>query len=379
MKFSIQFSEILNQLKEMTRVAATNKTDAVTQNILLSVKDKQLTMKATDDSIELEATVPLIDVESEGTTTVNAAKFFEVCNHNHSDTSPATIELDETKEILIIKQDSLNYEIRSASNLAFPQFEEMSDDCQIVSLKQKQLKTIIDMSVFCVTNEDFRDYLRGVRFEADADKLSVFSSDGHRMAALETTMAQPVTEQLGVLMTKNGIVQIGNIIDANSDSPVELKFSKNYVSVLCNGYSLKSKLIVTAYPNVRGVIPRNIASEIRLQRQKLASSIAKVSVMSSKRVNGVTMTFNNDELSLFTENSEHEIASCKERVNYQGQPVEIALNASYVIEILNHLKNDEITISFPNPLTGALIAPVNAQEASPEDVQAQYIISKIVI
>lgn len=379
MKFSIQFSEIINQLKEMTRVAATNKTDSVTQNIFLEVKDKQLTMKATDDSIELEATVPLIDVESEGTTTVNANKFFEVCSHNHSETSPAVIELDEAKEILIIKQDSLNYEIRSASNLAFPQFEENASECQVVSLKQKQLKAIIDMSVFCVTNEDFRDYLRGVRFEADADKLSVFSSDGHRMAALETTMAAPVNEQLGVLLTKNGIVQIGNIIDANSDAPVELKFSKNMVSVLCNGYSLKSKLIVTAYPNVRSVIPRNITSEIRLPRQKLASSIARVSLMSSKRVNGVTMTFANDELSLYTENSEHEIASCRERISYQGQPVEIALNASYVTEILNHLKNEEIVISFPTPLTGALISPVAPENSTSEDIKAEYIISKIVI
>lgn len=82
---------------------------------------------------------------------------------------------------------------------------------------------------------------------------------------------------------------------------------------------------------------------------------------------------------MYAENSEHEIAVCKDMISYQGQSVEIALNASYVNEILAHLKTDEVNLSFPNPLTGVLISPINKAETNEDAIHAKYIISKIVV
>ncbi|MDY6322358.1 MAG: DNA polymerase III subunit beta [Succinivibrio sp.] len=381
MKFSVRLSEILKQLKAVAKIASSGskKEDDITLNILMKVEGKELSLKSTDYNIELEAVIPLVDVESEGVTSVNASKLMEVCSRNNN-IEQVKFELDENSEVLIINSDNTVYEIRTRTATEFPGFPE-EELTQSLSLKQKQLKALIDMSIFCVSTEDFRDYLRGVRFEAESDNLSVFSSDGHRMACLDTKLLSPVAQPLGALLTRNCAEQVGSIIEANADLPVELKFSKNVVSVKCNGYTLKSKLINVSYPNVRNVIPQNIEHEIVLPRKRFVELINRVSVLSSKRINGITMNFGEGKLSLRSENKEHEVATHTESCSYTGPLIEISLNHAYVNEVLNHLNTDDFTMRFPNPLGSVLLSPAVPQnEEQPADsIKSMYLISKIVV
>ncbi len=378
MKFTVLFSEITDQLKEMSRIAASNKPEDSTQNILMTVAERKLTMRSTDGNIELEAQIPLVDVESDGATTINAGKLYEVCSKSGK-ASTAVISLDEASQMLQVHADNTVYEIRSPSADTFPSFEDAASGVKL-TLTQKQLKQLIDMSGFCVSNDDFREYLRGIRFEGEGTKLNVFASDGHRMVALETTLLEPLAEPLGALLTKNSTIQIANVIDSNSEQPVELQITKNTVSLYCNGYKLKSKLIAIAYPNVRSIIPVKYSGEAVLDVRRFATLIARVSVMSSKRVNGITLNFGNGTYSLRASNSERESAVATEPLpEYTGPNIEISFNYTYVNETLSHLNAEKVMIKFPDPLNGANFIPVTDGEAKPNNISAQFIISKIVL
>lgn len=378
MKFTVLFSEITDQLKEMSRIAASNKPEDSTQNILMTVAERKLTMRSTDGNIELEAQIPLVDVESDGATTINAGKLYEVCSKSGK-ASTAVISLDEASQMLQVHADNTVYEIRSPSADTFPSFEDAASGVKL-TLTQKQLKQLIDMSGFCVSNDDFREYLRGIRFEGEGTKLSVFASDGHRMVALETSLLDPLEEPLGALLTKNSTIQIANVIDSNSEQPVELQITKNTVSLYCNGYKLKSKLMAIAYPNVRSIIPVKYSGEAVLDVKRFATLIARVSVMSSKRVNGITLNFGNGSYSLRASNSERESAVATEPLpDYTGPNIEVSFNYTYINETLSHLNAEKVMIKFPDPLNGANFIPVIDGEAKSNNISAQFIISKIVL
>ena len=190
MKFSAHLSEIIKQLKEVARLASSGskKEDDITLNVLMKVQNRVLTIKSTDYNIELEASIPLADAEEDGIIAVNASKLVDVCSRN-SNTDNVQFYDDETKGVLVINADNTIYEVRTRSASEFPTFA-VEDEVQSLTLTQKQLKKLIDLSIFCVSNEDFREYLRGVRFEAEGNTLSVFSSDGHRLAILDTHRSQ---------------------------------------------------------------------------------------------------------------------------------------------------------------------------------------------
>ena len=82
------------------------------------------------------------------------------------------------------------------------------------------MKSIIDSSVFCVSNEDFRDYLKGIRFELNGSKLEIFTSDGHRMAILETQLAnQTSSGSFGAIITKKCAAQLSKILNDSGRIP----------------------------------------------------------------------------------------------------------------------------------------------------------------
>ena len=188
MKFRVLLSNLKKQLDEVAGIAGTapNKED-ITQNILINVSENSLNLKATNYNLELKTIIPLDDVESEGEITVNANKLRDTLS-NLDINSVVSITLDEDKNVLVISDGNTSFEIRTRSSIDFPSFE-LEDIEQEISIKQCLLKSIIDSSVFCVSNEDFRDYLKGIRFELNGSKLEIFTSDGHRMAILETQLA----------------------------------------------------------------------------------------------------------------------------------------------------------------------------------------------
>ena len=376
MKFSITLSSISKQLSEVASIAcsAPNKED-ITQNILINVTGNELTFKATNYNIELHTKIPVMDVVSEGETTVNAAKLKDTLA-NLDINSDVVFELANEK--LIISNSSVSFEIRARSSKDFPSFE-IDNIVQSIVLKQKQLKNIIDSSSFCVSNEDFRDYLKGVRFELNGTKLEIFTSDGHRMAILETNLdnQEPTIAPFGAILTKRCATQLSKILDDNGESEVTLSFTKNAVLTTCNNYSLVSKQIICGYPNVRTVIPRTIDTQLSIPRESFSNLIKQVSVLSSKRINGVTFNFGNGKVDLRCENSEHEVATASLDLPDAQTPIEISLNSQYVREVLNVLKSENVLFCFSQPMAQVMIKPDT--EENEFGIKSSYIISKVVV
>lgn len=376
MKFSITLSSISKQLSEVASIAcsAPNKED-ITQNILINVTGNELTFKATNYNIELQTKIPVMDVVSEGETTVNAVKLKDTLA-NLDINSDVVFELANEK--LIISNSRVSFEIRARSSKDFPSFE-IDNIVQSIVLKQKQLKNIIDSSSFCVSNEDFRDYLKGVRFELNGTKLEIFTSDGHRMAILETNLdnQEPTIAPFGAILTKRCATQLSKILDDNGESEVTLSFTKNAVLTTCNNYSLVSKQIICGYPNVRTVIPRTIDTQLSIPRESFSNLIKQVSVLSSKRINGVTFNFGNGKVDLRCENSEHEVATASLDLPDAQTPIEISLNSQYVREVLNVLKSENVLFCFSQPMAQVMIKPDT--EENEFGIKSSYIISKVVV
>ena len=376
MKFSITLSSISKQLSEVASIAcsAPNKED-ITQNILINVTGNELTFKATNYNIELQTKIPVMDVVSEGETTVNAVKLKDTLA-NLDINSDVVFELANAK--LIISNSSVSFEIRARSSKDFPSFE-IDNIVQSIVLKQKQLKNIIDSSSFCVSNEDFRDYLKGVRFELNGTKLEIFTSDGHRMAILETNLdnQEPTIAPFGAILTKRCATQLSKILDDNGESEVTLSFTKNAVLTTCNNYSLVSEQIICGYPNVRTVIPRTIDTQLSIPRESFSNLIKQVSVLSSKRINGVTFNFGNGKVDLRCENSEHEVATASLDLPDAQTPIEISLNSQYVREVLNVLKSENVLFCFSQPMAQVMIKPDT--EENEFGIKSSYIISKVVV
>lgn len=375
MKFLIPVQVIYKIVNQLSGVAVSSAKDDIIQNILIKVSNNELILRATDYGVEVTTTLALVNDGNsviEGETTVNASKFSQVLSKiQNAANAIFTVVEDE----MTIETDTSTFKLRTRNSKDFPVFDSEETSQKIV-ISQKKLKSIIDRSSFCVSLDDFREYLKGIRLEADGDTLSVFTSDGHRMAILETKLDVPVQSFLGVSLIKKCATEIAKLLSP-SDELVELSFSKNTVVTQINNTKLTSKLLVCGYPNVRAVIPK-VFSTYTVPRATTNDLISTVAILSSKRLNGVTMTFTKDKLSLRSENSEHEEANAALAISNDNDPVEISLNASYVNETLGTIRSENVNFCFAQPISNAMIE-ADSYDENDCGVTARYIISRVVV
>lgn len=380
MEFTAPLASFIKPLQNVCSLASSaSGNEDLSQNVVLAVKDNTLTIRGTNYRIELSYSVEVAAV-SEGEILVAANKLRDSLSKlpNAALVSFVCDQDSEDDTDLVVKTGQTTFKIRTRSTEGFPNFDPQKEAVmQSFTVNQGKLKKLIDAVIFCISPDDFRDYLRGMRIDIKDDCLTAFGSDGHRLAMAETTVETPLPEGelFDVILPRPSVAELYKILDQGGEN-IELQFTKNNFSTSCNGYKLSSKLLVVSNPpNMRGVLPREIGSVVAVSRAMLKSEISKVSVLSSKRVNGVNLLFTPGFLNLRAENSEHEVATSQMPINYQGQELDVTLNAAYVNEVLTAMDSEEVNFMFPNPVICVQLQPITADA----DVKTTYIISRVVV
>lgn len=378
MQFSVNVSDFIGPLQELVSIAGENaadKRDDISNNILLSVKGRELFLKTTNYSMTLSTTVPLLVVDEEGSTTINAGKLKDVLNTLRGE-SKVYFNYDKAHEVVTLKSDTTTFEIRTRSADTFPGIEPVEAEDK-VTISQKTFKTLLEKSKFCICNDEYREYLKGLRLEVEEDQIAIFTSDSVRLAMVEANISNRVPHFTGIILTKKCVDKLYSILDINSDALIDIMITRDTISTVCNGYTLVSKLITCSYPNVRGIIPRNIAATAYMPRENLITQLKKVSSITVNGTKSVTFTLNHDRLELRNKNAEQEIATTSIMVTYKAKPFEVTYNADLLREILEKINSKNVAFSFSDPLTNTLIFPAEDQDDA--EVKAKYVISKIVL
>lgn len=353
--------------------------------MLVEVKPNSLTLVGTDNNVQLMAQVPLPDgaCESEGSFLISSSKardFFK----NLGESDDVSMSLDEEQENLNIVSADGNYTIRVrklSSDLKFPIFESEQEmpSASTICIEEHKLRYMIDKSIFCVSHENYRDYLRGVRFEASNDDFAIFTLDGHRMAVLETKLLEPCSSAVSVSLTLRGANELNKLLSTTPDRRLEIKFSTNFVVAQVGIYTLTSRLLKCNYPNVRAVLPRSLQSEATVNLELLKTYVKRVAGFSNKRLNNINFSFSKGKLSIFAQNLEREIGSAELESDYNldGDVRQVNLNADFMKEFLNAIDAPQIVFGFAPPYANTLLRP--SVESNDLGVRVRYIVSHIVV
>lgn len=387
MNFTVPVQAILTPIMQVCSIcnsAGVNNED-LTPYMFVDVQPGNLTLIGTDGSVQLKAQVPLPEnaCESGGSFLINSTKardFFR----NLGGSEDVTIVLNEEEENIEITSDKGNYKIRVRSlgeDKSFPVFEvgeELADSTSML-IQERRLKYMLDKSLFCVCHENFREYLKGVRFECEGDNFSLFTLDGHRMAVLETKLDSPCEKPIYVSLTLRGASELGKLISDSPDRSVRIDITSNFAIATVGMYTLTSRLLKCNYPNVRAVMPDNVDFEVHVDLNELKNYVKRLSGFTNKRLNNINFTFRQGSLTLFAQNLEREIGSAALQSDYPYEDVErqINLNADFMKDFLNAIDGPVVAFGFAPPYSNTQLRPgVQDDELG---VKVRYVVSHIVV
>jgi DNA polymerase-3 subunit beta len=242
----------------------------------------------------------------------------------------------------------------------FPK-EPIADDANSFTMSSTALVTAINKSLFAVSNDDLRPAMTGVFFELDKKGLTCVATDAHRLVKYKRTdVSCPKTDTF--IVPKKPLNLLKSALPDNEDE-LNLSYNSNHLFVKHGGTELVCRLIDARFPDYKVVIPADNPFKLTVNKSDFQSALRRVSVFSNKSTNQVALTISGSELQLAAQDVDFSFEG-NERMTcqYDGDDLQIAFNAKFLIEMLNAAETPEINIELSTPTKAGIIRPTEAGE-----------------
>ena len=179
MKFSISRDSLVKSLNLVAGVVERRQTLPILANVLIVLEQDHLSLTGTDLEVELVGRVKLASAGDAGEVTVPARKLLDICK---SLPEGSVIDFSAKDNKVTVKSGRSRFTLSTLPAREFPSVEDSIGTHQL-TLRQGQLKRLIDRTGFAMAQQDVRYYLNGMLWELKGKQgLRVVATDGHRLA-----------------------------------------------------------------------------------------------------------------------------------------------------------------------------------------------------
>ncbi|MBM4891396.1 DNA polymerase III subunit beta [Vibrio parahaemolyticus] len=364
MKFTIERSHLIKPLQQVSGALGGRPTLPILGNLLIKVEENVLSMTATDLEVELVSKVTLEGDFEAGSITVPSRKFLDICRGLPDD---AIITFVLEGDRVQVRSGRSRFSLATLPANDFPNIEDWQSEVE-VSLSQADLRTLIDKTQFSMANQDVRYYLNGMLFEIDGTTLRSVATDGHRMAVSQTQLGADFAQKQ-IIVPRKGVQELVKLMDA-PEQPVVLQIGSSNVRAEVNNFIFTSKLVDGRFPDYRRVLPQHTNKTLIASCDELRQAFSRAAILSNEKFRGVRVNLAGSEMRITANNPEQEEAEEMLDVTFEGDPIEIGFNVSYVLDVLNTLRCEKVQVSMSGANASALIE--NA-----DDDSAMYVVMPI--
>jgi DNA polymerase-3 subunit beta len=307
-------------------------------NVLLQLKDSQLTMTATDLEVEIR-TVTVVDSDAEGELTLPAKKFIDICRAL-PEGADIRIQLDSDRAVIRSERSRFSLGVLPAAD--YPSIETVVPDFAL-EVTERLLKRLIDSAAFSMAQQDVRYYLNGMLLEFEEEMLRAVTTDGHRLAKSEMRRELGGGGHRNILLPRKAVLELSRLLGP-SDSPVTVEIGSGFARFRVGKSIFTSKLIDGRFPDYERVIPKNLDKTAVIQREPLREALSRASILSGEKYKGIRMDFSSGLLKMQAHNPEQEEAEEEMGIDYAAEPLNIGFNVGYILDILNALGSKSVAV-----------------------------------
>lgn len=364
MNFSIERSQLLKPLQQISGVLGGRPTLPILGNLLIVVEGNQLSLTATDLEVEMIGRLELSGEVEPGQVTVPSRKLLDICRGLPDD---AVIQFSHQDDRVTVRSGRSRFTLATLPAADFPNIEDWQSDIELV-LTQSELRRIIEKTQFSMANQDVRYYLNGMLFEVEDNILKSVATDGHRMAVSQAEIDGNFERQQ-IILPRKGVLELMKLLDV-PDATVTLQIGQSNVRAQVNHFVFTSKLVDGRFPDYRRVLPKETNKTLLADGESLRQSLARAAILSNEKFRGVRVNLADNQMRVTANNPEQEEAEEVIDVDYQGDPIEIGFNVSYLLDILNTLRCEQVRFSMTDANASTLVENV-------ADEQCMYVVMPI--
>jgi DNA polymerase-3 subunit beta len=234
---------------------------------------------------------------------------------------------------------------------------------EVVTLPAGPLAETIERVARAASRDEVRPILTGVLVVADEATLTMVATDSYRLSVKHTELEQPVQERIEANVPARALRELVRIVAQEGAKEVGIAISRNQAVFQAGRATLSSRLIDGQFPSWRQLIPEAFEHEVRLPREELLEVTRRIGQLAQRNA-PLRLAFAEGELSVTAETPDVGDATEAIPAPYSGEPMEIAFNPQFLVEGIDSMDADELTILLSSPLRPGLLRPAGREDYS---------------
>ena len=327
MEILVRKADLVKELSLVQGIVERKNSIPILSNVLAEARSGELRIAATDLDVSLRCGCAA-QVVADGAITLGAKKLYEIARSLPDSEVRIKVLPDSWASI---ECERVSFKMAGLPKEDFPALPE-GKAAKGIEIPGEVLRDLIARTAFAITAEDARYYLAGALLVLDKDGAAMVATDGHRLSYAQRKAPLKVTEAVRVLIPRKAIHEIARLLE--TEDAATFQQVENHLVFVVGGRTLASKMIEGQFPAFEKVIALTGDKVVALERERLATAIRRVSLLSSERSRAVRLSLGPGKLDLAA--SSPDLGEARESLtaDYQGATVEIGFNSQYLLDFL---------------------------------------------
>jgi DNA polymerase-3 subunit beta len=356
-----QRDALLRPLQIVSGIVERRHTLPILANILIRKDGDDVTLLSTDIEVQISTHAAIGSGKEAAATTVAARKLLDILRA----LPDSEVSLSLSNKRMTIQCGKSRFALQTLAAEEFPTVAQAEHYGAQFSLPQKTLKHLFNMVHFSMAQQDIRYYLNGLLLVVEGQNVIAVATDGHRLAFSQIVTDQQFTRQ-EVIIPRKTILELQRLLE-ETDDPVTLAIATNQVKFTFSDIELISKLVEGKFPDYTRVVPKAYKNNFTIGREALLRSLQRAAIMTSDKFKGVRCLIAPGSLKISSTNADQEEAVEEIEIDYGGDSIDIGFNVTYLLDVLNNLKCDSVSVSLGDANSSALITV-------PDDPNFKYVV-----
>ena len=368
MKISCLQENLSKGLAVVGRAVSARSSLPVLSNILMETDEGRLRLAATNLEVGLNCWIGA-RVEDEGSITIPARLLTEFVNSLPP--SQIDIELNERTQTLNLKCARYEANIKGIHASEFPLVPTMENinGENNLHLQAETFKQMIDQVVFAAATDESRPILTGVLAQFHQGGLTLAAADGFRLSVSTADVGLDLDESANVIIPARALSELSRI-STDQEDPIELIITPNRNQVLfhLSNSDLVSQLIEGSFPDYDQIIPKGYNTRTIASTQELLKAVKMAFLFARDAAELIRFNITpGTELApgqIVITGTSAELGDNVGEVDasVEGDEVEIAFNARYMIDALSVVGTPEVALETSTASSPGVIRPVGGDD-----------------
>ena len=366
MQFVVKRDTLLKSLNFVQGIVEKKNTLPILSNVLLQLKDKKLSIIATDLDIIFYDEINDVKILKDGSTTTSASILYDILRKISSNTE-LNFEL-KSENKLSLKSESADFNLLCLPTDNFPTFADEFEG-QEIPLNNDRFLKLLNKTRISISNDDTRHYLNGIFLHITEDHnrnfLTGVATDSHRLSSSSLEIDSAI-DFSSLILPRKTVFQVCSLLSEISDQ-LTIQTSDNKIKFTLGKTKLISKVIDGKFPDYKKVVPTTNDKILIVSSKDFINSIERVASVSVDRKEGVKLLINRDNVQLSVNSANSGDGNEIIKANFSSDNLKISFNSKYLIDIASEVEDKNLKINLQDS-----VSPVLIEDAS--DKNSYYVI-----